>query len=73
MLLGHQRTQRITGSVFRIFFHPDSQIDDEFLNRPIMAPTRILVYTCGGPERGFRRSFADGLNQSLVPSVTPAT
>ena len=55
MLLGHQRTQRITGSVFRIFFHPDSQIDDEFLNRPIMGPTQILVYTCGGPERGFRR------------------
>ena len=55
MLLGHQRTQRITGSVFRIFFHPDSQIDGEFLNRPIMGPTQILVYTCGGPERGFRR------------------
>ena len=26
-------------------------------------------YTGGGSEQGFRRSFADGLNQSLVSSV----
>ena len=29
-------------------------------------------YTGGGTEQGFRRCFADGLNQSLVSSVTQA-
>ena len=29
-------------------------------------------YTGGGLEQGFRRCFADGLNQSLVSSVTQA-
>ena len=30
-------------------------------------------YTGGGPEQGFRRCFADGLNQSLVLSAAQAT
>ena len=29
-------------------------------------------YTGGGPEEGFRRSLADGLNQSVVSSVAKA-
>ena len=29
-------------------------------------------YTDGDPEQGFRRCFADGLNQSLVSSVAQA-
>ena len=29
-------------------------------------------YTSWGPEQGFRRCFADGLNQSLVSSVAQA-
>ena len=29
-------------------------------------------YTCEGPEQEFRRCFTDGLNQSLVSSVTQA-
>ena len=29
-------------------------------------------YTVGDPEQGFRRRFADGLNQSLVSSVVRA-
>ena len=29
-------------------------------------------YTCGGPEQGFRRYFAEGLDESLVPSVAQA-
>ena len=30
-------------------------------------------YTGGDPEQGFRRWFADGVNQSLVSSVEQAT
>ena len=30
-------------------------------------------YSVGGPEQGFRRCFADGLNQSLVLSAAQAT
>ena len=30
-------------------------------------------YTGGGPEQGFRRCFADVLNQSLVRSAAQAT
>ena len=35
-----------------------------FFNRPILARTQILVPRWG-PEQGYRRCFADGLNQSL--------
>ena len=57
LVLRTLRTQRITGSAFRISFHPDWQIDNAmaFFNRPIIAPTQ-----------GFRRRyFVDGLNQSF--------
>ena len=37
-----------------------------------MARTQILVHSWG-PEQGFRRCFADGLNQSLVLSAAQAT
>ena len=36
--------QRIPGSVFRISFHPDWQIDNGIFNRPIIARTQILVH-----------------------------
>ena len=29
-------------------------------------------YTCGGTEQGIRRRFAEGLDESLVPSVAQA-
>ena len=38
-----RRTQRITGSAFRISFQPDWLIDNAIFNRPIMARTQILV------------------------------
>ena len=53
--------QRITGSLFLVSFHLDWQIDNDIFNRPIMERTQILV-----------RFFADGINQSLVSSVTHA-
>ena len=66
LVLSTRRTQRITGSAFRISFHPDWQIYNGFLNRPIIAPTQILVLTGGVPEQGLRRRyFVDGLNQSF--------
>ena len=39
------------------------QIDSCIFNRPIIACTQILVNRWG-PEQGFRRWFADGLNQT---------
>ena len=55
---------------FWISFHPpDWQIDNGFFNRPIMTHTQIPGE---GPQQGFWRSFADGLNQSLVSSVAQA-
>ena len=43
-----------------------------FFIKPIVAHTQILVHTCKGLGKGFRRHFADGLNQSLVSSVVQA-
>ena len=42
---------------------------------PIMARTQILVHRGegGGAEQGFRRRFADGVNESLVSSVAQAS
>ena len=66
LVVGTRRTQRITGSAFRISFHPDWQIDNGFFNRPIMTRTKILVLTGGVPEPRFRRRYlVDGLNQSF--------
>ena len=39
----------------------------DFFSKPIMGPTQV-----GAPEQGFRRCFAEGLNQSLVSSVQQA-
>ena len=39
-----QRTQRITGKAFRIFFHTDCPIDNGFFNRPVLIRTQILVH-----------------------------
>ena len=43
-----------------------------FFIKPIVAHTQILVHTCKGLGKGFRRHFADGLNQSVVSSVVQA-
>ena len=45
-------------------FHSDSQIDNGFFNWPIIARTQILVNRWG-PEQGFRRCFADELNNKV--------
>ena len=39
-----------------------------FFNWPIVARTQIWIHT-GSPEQGFRRCFADGVNQSLISSA----
>ena len=46
-----------------------NDIDNVFINRPIMARSQILVHRWGPAEQGSQRCFADGLNQSLVSSV----
>ena len=48
-----QRTQRITGSVFPISFHPDCQIHNlnGFFNGQIMVRTHILVLRSGPRTR----------------------
>ena len=46
-----QRTQRITGSAFRISFYPDWQINNDVFNRPVMARTQILVHRWGPRTR----------------------
>ena len=44
LVLSPQRTQKITGNVFRISFKPYWEIDNFFLNRPTMARTEILEH-----------------------------
>ena len=67
LVLFPQRTQRITGSAFRISFNLDWLMDNDIFNRPIMARTQLNHwYTGGDSEQRFRRCFADGLNQSEV-------
>ena len=51
LILAPWRTQRITGSAFRISFHPDWQIDNRFFNRPIMVHSQILVHRWGPRSR----------------------
>ena len=62
--------QQITGNVFRIFFQLDRKFGNDFFNPP---RTQILVHSWGPRAWGFRRWFADGLNQSLVSSEAKAT
>ena len=64
-LLWAPRTQQITGRAFRISFHLVRQIDIG------MACTQILVHRWG-PEQGFRRCFAEELDQQLVSSAVQA-
>ena len=51
---GPKRTQRFTGSAFRIFLQPDWQIDNSFLTGQLW-PLFKSWYIGGGPEQGFRR------------------
>ena len=53
--------------MLRISFYPDWKLTMDFFSKPIMGPTQV-----GAPEQGFRRCFAEGLNQSLVSSVQQA-
>ena len=67
------RIQRITGSVFRISFHPDWQIDNGIFNRPIMACSQIRVHRQGPKTRisalhRIRRSNID-YNLQLLPKT----
>ena len=72
LVLDPQRTQRITGSVFQISLQPDWR-SRQTKQRPFLTGQswRILKsgYTAGSPEQGFRRCFADGVNQSLISSA----
>ena len=66
------RLNEITGNAFRISLHPDWQIDRSFF---LTSQSWCVIkswYTGGGPEQGFWRCFADGLDQSLVSSVAQA-
>ena len=63
--------QRITGNVFRIFSQLHSKSKKTFLTRRVLKPRYVHS---GGPRAwGFRRWFANGLNQSLVSSEAKAT
>ena len=75
LVLDPQRTQRITGSAFRISLQPDWLL-------PVLRQTKqrsfltgqswcVLKYgyTAGSPEQGIRRCYADGVNQSLISSA----
>ena len=71
--LGPQRIKRLTGSAFRISFHPEWQIDNGFFNRPIMARTQILVHRwghrtriSGGPE-ALRTAHKIDLENNRLP------
>ena len=62
---GPQRTQRITGSAFRISLQSDWLL----LQRPFLTGQSWRVLKSGYTEQGSLRSFADGTNQSLVSSA----
>ena len=69
VVLDPQQTQRIIGSAFRIFLHLDWQ-SRQTKQRLFLAGQSWHVlksgYTAGSPEQGFRRCFADRVNQSLI-------
>ena len=54
----------ITGSAFRIFFHLDWQIDDGFLNRPMMVRTQIC--DSGTRVRAQNKEFGAVLQTDLT-------
>ena len=72
LVLDPQRTQRITGSAFRIPLQPAWR-SRQTKQRPFLSGQswRVLKsgYTAGSPQQGFRRCFADGVNQSLISSA----
>ena len=57
-----QWTQPITREAFWISFHPDWEINNCPLNKPIMVHAQVLEYTWGS-RTAILRCFADGLNQ----------
>ena len=59
--------QQITGNVFRIFFQFNRKFGNDVFN-----PPRTQI-SWGPRAWGFRRWFADGLNQSLVSSEVKVT
>ena len=59
-------TQRITGNPFRISCQPDWQIDNSFVNRPVMV--RLKSSSTGASHEHGAFSQTD-LTRSLVPSV----
>ena len=77
-MTGHQSKSNkwneliITGSAFRIPLQPDWQSRQK-KQRPFLTGQswRVLKsgYTAGSPEQGFRRCFADGVNQRLISSA----
>ena len=67
-----QRTQRITGSAFRIPLQTDWRSRQTKQRLFLTGQSwRVLKsgYTAGSPEQGFRRYFAGGVNQSLISSA----
>ena len=72
LVLDPQRTQWITGSAFRIPLQPDWR-SRQTKQRPFLTGQswRALKsgYTARSPEQGFRRCFADGVNQFLISSA----
>ena len=67
-----QRTQRSTGSAFRISLQPDWRSRQTKQRAFLTGQSwRVLKsgYTAGSSEQGFRRCFADGVNQSLISSA----
>ena len=72
LVLDPQRTQQITGSAFRIPLQPDWRSRQKKQRTFLTGQSwRVLKsgYTAGSPEQGFRRCFADGVNQSLISSA----
>ena len=69
---GPQRTQRITGSAFRISLQPDWRSRQTkqrpFFNWPIVARTQIWVHSWKSRTR-ISALFADEVNQSLISSA----
>ena len=75
-----ERTQWNTGSAFRISFHLYWPIDNGFTtSQSWRVPKSWYTGEEGlggggeGAEKGFRRRFAEGVNQSLVSSVAQAS
>ena len=70
-VLCRRSLNKLPESAFRISFILIGKSTMAFFKRPVMLRTQIRIHRWG-PEQGFRRCFADGLNQSLVSSVAQA-